>query len=139
MAIMGVGGLAAQPRSALGPCGYSDQQNMFAAMTRSQIQEPSFRVLAALASGPKHGYAVLQEIAAGGGAAMRAGTLYAALDRLTAEGLVTQAGEEVVDGRLRRYYDLTDDGVQTLAAETRRLRANVTAAAAGLRLRGVTA
>ncbi|MFI7110127.1 PadR family transcriptional regulator [Nonomuraea sp. NPDC050227] len=41
---------------------------------------------------------------------LRAGTLYAALDRLHAEGLVAADREEVVDGRARRYYRLTSDG-----------------------------
>lgn len=52
------------------------------------------------------------------------GSLYAVLDRLVVEGLVEPAGEEVVDGRLRRYYRLTGDGRSALAEEARR-RASV--------------
>ena len=52
---------------------------------------------------------------------LRAGTLYAALDRLKADGLVTSDKEEVVDGRLRRYYRITDEGTAELAAEVGRL------------------
>jgi DNA-binding PadR family transcriptional regulator len=103
------------------------------------MRQPTFLVLTALAAGPKHGYAVLQEITASGEVSLRPGTLYAALERLTSEGLVTQTREEVVDGRQRRYYDLTDDGVQALTDQTRRLRENVEQAARSLRLRGVTA
>ncbi len=44
--------------------------------------------------------------------------------------------EEIVGGRLRRYYRLTPDGTAVLAAETSRLRANVAVAAQRLRLAG---
>jgi len=53
---------------------------------------------------------------------LRPGTLYGALDRLLAEGQVAVDREEVVGGRLRRYYRLTDQGVGLLAAEAARLR-----------------
>ena len=59
-----------------------------------------------------HGYGVIQEVAAlsDGRVTLRPGTLYGALDRLVEQGLVAADREEVVDGRLRRYYRLTDDG-----------------------------
>ncbi len=38
-------------------------------------------------------------------------------------GLVEASGEEVVDGRLRRYYRLTDQGSAAVVLETARLRA----------------
>ena len=60
---------------------------------------------------------------------LRAGTLYAALERLTGENLVEADREEVVDGRLRRYYRLTPAGGQRLAAEVDRLQANAAVAA----------
>jgi len=66
---------------------------------------------------------------------MRAGTLYTALDRLVAEGLVTDVGTEIVDGRLRRNYDLTAMGAEVLEAEIRRMRLNATQAASRLRAR----
>jgi DNA-binding PadR family transcriptional regulator len=69
---------------------------------------------------------------------LRAGTLYAALDRLKADGLVTSDKEEIVDGRLRRYYRITDEGAAELAAEVRRLRANTAVAASRLGLAGGT-
>ncbi len=110
-------------------------------MATPEMREPTFLVLSALADGPKHGYAVTRAVeqGSGGRVTLRAGTLYAALDRLQSEGLVTTTGEEVVDGRLRRYYDLTDTGLEVLAQETRRLRANTDNAARALRARGVTA
>ena len=65
--------------------------------------------------------------------------MYAALDRLKADGLVTSDKEEIVDGRLRRYYRITDEGTQQLTAEVRRLRANAAVAARRLGLAGGTA
>jgi DNA-binding PadR family transcriptional regulator len=65
--------------------------------------------------------------------------LYAALDRLKADGLVTSDKEEIVDGRLRRYYRITDEGTAELAAEVGRLRANAAIAASRLGLAGGTA
>lgn len=72
----------------------------------------------------------MKEVTALSGGEMKllAATLYAALDRLAAEGLVEVDHEEVVDGRPRRYYRLTADGGAALTAETERLRRNVRAA-----------
>jgi DNA-binding PadR family transcriptional regulator len=105
-------------------------------MGMDEMREPTFLVLAALADGPKHGYAVIQEVAAisAGRVSLRAGTLYGALDRLAGEGLVRPQREEVVDGRLRRYYELTDDGAQSLSVQVERLRANAAEADRRLRL-----
>jgi DNA-binding PadR family transcriptional regulator len=64
---------------------------------------------------------------------LRAGTLYAALDRLTSEGLLTVDREEAVEGRLRRYYRLTDHGIAELSGEIERMRAAASVAAARLR------
>jgi DNA-binding MarR family transcriptional regulator len=64
---------------------------------------------------------------------LRTGTLYGALDRLTTEGLIVGDREEIVDGRLRRYYRLTDDGAALLDAEAERLQRNAAAARARLR------
>lgn len=76
-------------------------------------------MLTALAEGRLHGYGIVREVdqLSEGRLRLRAGTLYSALDRLVGEGLVAPAGEEIVEGRLRRYYDLTDDGRSALAAE----------------------
>ena len=48
----------------------------------------------------------------------------AALERLRAEKLIEPGGEEIVDGRLRRYYRLTPAGRKQLAAEAARLQEN---------------
>jgi len=90
------------------------------------LQEPTFLILTALAGGPLHGYGVIQEVSglSQGRVVLRPGTLYGALDRLAEQGLVVQQGEEVVDGRLRRYYQLTDAGAELLHTEAARLASN---------------
>jgi DNA-binding PadR family transcriptional regulator len=50
-------------------------------------------------------------------------------------GLVEPDREEVADGRLRRYYRLTDEGAKLLGAETERRRASAAVAAQRLRAR----
>jgi PadR family transcriptional regulator, regulatory protein PadR len=106
-------------------------------MTDSEMREPTFLVLAALADGRKHGYALIGEAAklSDGRVQLKVGTLYAALDRLAEHGLVEQAGDEIVDGRLRRYYSLTDIGVDRLEREAARLASNAQSAIARLRMR----
>ncbi len=78
-------------------------------MVSKPLQEPAFLVLSALAAGPLHGYGIAQDVesSSDGRVTLRAGTLYGAIDRLVAAGLVEVDHEEVVDSRLRRYYRLT--------------------------------
>ncbi len=101
------------------------------------MREPTFWILTALASEPHHGYGLIRAAArlSDGRVRLQAGTLYAALDRLCAEGLVEQDRQEIVDGRARRYYRLTDDGAASLDAESARLRAGAEAAQAQLAAR----
>jgi DNA-binding PadR family transcriptional regulator len=94
------------------------------------MQEATFLILTALAAGTQHGYGIISEVAeiSGERVRLRAGTLYTALDRLRADGLIEVDREEVVDNRLRRYYRLTPEGGRRLAAEAARLQANASAA-----------
>jgi PadR family transcriptional regulator PadR len=110
-------------------------------MPRPQMQEPTFLILAALADGRKHGYALIQEAAdmSEGRIVLKVGTLYAALDRLAREGLITRSGEEIADGRTRRYYELSAEGAAQLEAEVERMRALSAQAASRLRQRPATA
>lgn len=105
----------------------------------TELREPTFLVLAALADGRKHGYAIIAEAASisDGRVALKAGTLYTALERLESEGLVSRAGEEVVEGRLRRYYELTDQGAAILEDEAARQQRNAAAATQRLRARAI--
>jgi PadR family transcriptional regulator PadR len=95
-------------------------------MSEQEMREPTFFVLASLADGRKHGYGIIKdsEQLSDGRVNLKVGTLYAALDRLQAEGLVVAAGDEVVSGRLRRYFELTDPGAASLAAESERQSLN---------------
>ncbi|NBE82744.1 PadR family transcriptional regulator [Micromonospora rubida] len=90
------------------------------------MREPTFLTLAVLAGPPLHGYGVMRQVAvlSEGRVKLSAGTLYAALDRLTAEGLIAIDREEAVDGRVRRYYRLTEQGGAVLRQEAARLRSN---------------
>lgn len=110
-------------------------------MTELSLREPTFLILTALAAGAQHGYGIMTDVAeiSGGRVRLRAGTLYAALNRLAAEHLVEVNREEIVDARLRRYYRLTPPGAQRLEAEVERMRSNTTVAARRLRLLGRTA
>jgi DNA-binding PadR family transcriptional regulator len=104
-------------------------------MNERPLQEPTFLLLTALAAGPQHGYGIMTDVEriSGGRVKLRAGTLYAALDRVVAEGLVEADREEVVDGRLRRYYRLTPPGGDRLTAEAERLQRHAAVAAKRLR------
>jgi PadR family transcriptional regulator, regulatory protein PadR len=87
------------------------------------MREPTYFVLASLLDGPLHGYAIIKRAGqlSGGRVRLATGTLYTALDRLTAEGNVELVREEVVEGRVRRYYGLTDAGSAALTAEAQRM------------------
>jgi DNA-binding PadR family transcriptional regulator len=94
------------------------------------MREPTFLILTALAEGPRHGYGIIQDVAelSGGRVKLLTGTLYTALDRLTAEGIIVLDHEEQVDGRGRRYFRLTPEGLDALRAEAARMRGLATVA-----------
>jgi PadR family transcriptional regulator, regulatory protein PadR len=87
------------------------------------MREPTYYVLACLLDGPLHGYAIVQRAGemSGGRVRLATGTLYTALDRLAAEGYVQLVSEEIVNGRARRSYGLTDSGAAALRAEAARM------------------
>jgi DNA-binding PadR family transcriptional regulator len=102
------------------------------------MQEATFLILTALAASSQHGYGILTDLneISGGRVRLRAGTLYTALDRLRADGLVEVDRQEIVEGRLRRYYRLTPAGSDLLADEAARMQANAQAALSRLRPAG---
>lgn len=87
------------------------------------MREPTYFILAALQDEPLHGYAIVKraEELSGGRVRLMAGTLYAALDRLTNEEMVRVADDSVVNGRARRTYELTDRGLSALREEAERM------------------
>jgi DNA-binding PadR family transcriptional regulator len=93
----------------------------------------TFYILLALADGERHGYSIMKEVSESTGGAVRLGpgTLYGAIKRLLASGVVAEtehaAGD---DDERRRYYRLTSHGVAVARAEARRLGGMVRAAQA---------
>ena len=100
------------------------------------MQEATFLILTALAARSQHGYGIVSDVnrISNGRVRLRAGTLYAALDRLRLQGWITVEREEVVDSRLRRYYQLTPLGTSELASQAARAQANAAAALSRLDL-----
>ena len=92
----------------------------------SEMREPTFWILTVLAAGRRHGYSLLRETEelSEGRVQLKVPTLYAALERMAQEGSVAVDGEEVVDGRPRRYFRLTPEGAERLRLEIGRLEAN---------------
>jgi DNA-binding PadR family transcriptional regulator len=92
-------------------------------MARQASRDPGLLVLISLASGPKHGHAILLDVEAFAGARLGPGTLYGALARLEDEGLIEPLP---ADGR-RRPYRLTDAGLRAVRAQLSDLRGAVRA------------
>jgi DNA-binding PadR family transcriptional regulator len=107
-------------------------------MAKRGMQEATFLILTALAGRAQHGYGIIADVEqiSGQRVRLKAGTLYAALDRLRDDGLIEVDREEIVDSRLRRYYRLTTAGGTTLADEAQRLSAHVQTALSRLHVTG---
>ena len=109
-------------------------------MVKRTMQEATFLILTALAAGSKHGYGIITDVEqiSKTRVRLRAGTLYAALERLRTDKLIEVDREEIVESRLRRYYRLTPTGAEQLAQEAARLRSNAQVAMSRLEMsRGV--
>jgi DNA-binding PadR family transcriptional regulator len=92
----------------------------------------SMAILLALAEGDRHGYALMQDIEEQTEGALTPGTgsLYAGLERLTADGLIRESEGEPGADRRRRYYAITDEGRRLARAEARRMMRVLDTAAA---------
>ncbi len=82
-------------------------------------------IMASLAAGPKHGWAIMTDVQAMCSIRLGPGTLYAAISQLEAAGFVQALA---ADGR-RRPYRLTDQGEAALRAQLRVLSGVLTASA----------
>ena len=82
------------------------------------LPEPALLILVSLASGPKHGYAMILDVEALCGARMGPGTLYGAIARLERLGLI----EPLPADDRRRPYRLTEAGAAALRSELATLR-----------------
>lgn len=84
----------------------------------ARSNDPPVLILTSLASGPKHGYALLQDIESFAGVTLGPGTLYGAIARLEERGLIEPLG---ASGR-RRPYALTAAGATALEVTLAELR-----------------
>lgn len=85
-----------------------------------------FHILLSLAEGERHGYAIIQDVAArtGGDVQLSAGTLYRSIQRMAEQGLIVEVRPRRVSLRedeRRRYYRITGFGREVARAETERL------------------
>src|ERR1700730_6360800 len=89
-----------------------------------------FHILIALADRDRHGYSIMQDVAArtGGKVQLSAGTLYSSISRMLEQGLIEELAKSPdpssTDER-RRYYRLTRFGRRAAAAEVERMTALV--------------
>jgi DNA-binding PadR family transcriptional regulator len=79
--------------------------------------DPTLLVLVSLAGQPKHGYAIMHDVADAMGVRLTAGTLYAVIARLESRGLI----EPLESDDRRRPYQLTAAGANALAVESERM------------------
>ncbi len=84
-----------------------------------RFSEPALYILISLAEGPKHGYAMTQDIAAVSGQALGPGTLYGAIARLEARKWIEALPAE----ERRRPYRITAAGKRVLQVRLESLRA----------------
>jgi DNA-binding PadR family transcriptional regulator len=80
--------------------------------------DPPLLVLASLANGPKHGHAMIEDIAQLCGTRLGPGTLYGAIARLEQHGWI----EPLAPEERRHPYRITDEGVRVLRAKLTTLR-----------------
>ena len=80
--------------------------------------DPPLLVLASLAKGPKHGHAMIEDIAGICGTRLGPGTLYGAIARLEQQGWI----EPLPPEERRRPYRITADGARVLRAKLTTLR-----------------
>jgi DNA-binding PadR family transcriptional regulator len=100
-------------------------------VTKSEIDgllplpSASFHILVALADGDRHGYAIMQDVAArtAGELRLSPGTLYRSIQRMLEQGLIAELAARPArhDDERRRYYRLTPLGRDVARAEARRL------------------
>jgi DNA-binding PadR family transcriptional regulator len=94
-----------------------------------------FYILLALSSGPKHGYAIMQEtgVLSDGSVKMGPATLYSTIQRLLALDLIFEKLDPDAEVSRRRYYELTGIGRKLLETDVSRMNAVLRLANARLR------
>lgn len=96
-----------------------------------------FEILVSLATGPTHGYRIIQQVEerSDGRIRLSTSTLYGGLRRLLRDGLVAEGGDVVDEesgGPPRRYYRITGLGREVASLEAERLRRTAAHAARAL-------
>ncbi|GAA3453412.1 PadR family transcriptional regulator [Dactylosporangium matsuzakiense] len=89
------------------------------------LSTAGLHVLLALGDGPRHGYAIMQAVAAESAGTVQLGptTLYRTLRTLHDAGLVSEiAHDDPAGDARRRYYQITDAGRRAAGAQLRRLQ-----------------
>jgi DNA-binding PadR family transcriptional regulator len=86
----------------------------------------TFHILLALADEDRHGYGIIQDVAARTDGALRLspGTLYRSIQRMLDQGLLVETSDRPApefDDERRRYYRITPLGTAVARAEARRL------------------
>jgi DNA-binding PadR family transcriptional regulator len=90
------------------------------------LPSATFHILLAVADDDRHGYGIIQDVAArtGGELKLSAGTLYRSIQRMLEQGLIVETRERPApeeDDERRRYYRITPLGTAVAKAEARRL------------------
>ena len=90
------------------------------------LPEAALHILMSLSDEDRHGYAVIQDVAARtrGEVRLSPGTLYRSIQRMLEQGLIVEKRERPApeeDDERRRYYRITPLGTAVARAEARRL------------------
>lgn len=90
------------------------------------LPQATFHILMALSEEDRHGYAILQDVAARtrGEVRLGPGTLYRSIQRMLEQGLIEETRKRPApewDDERRRYYRITSFGAAVARAEARRL------------------
>jgi DNA-binding PadR family transcriptional regulator len=100
------------------------------------LREASFFILLSLAQAPRHGYGIMRSVTelSEGRLQLSTGTLYGALRRMLDSGWIERYGEksEVVNGRERKAYRITETGRKILNADIARMEELLSSARASL-------
>jgi len=83
-----------------------------------RFSDPSVLILTSLSDGPKHGYAIMTDVAAFSGVGMEPGTLYGALSRLEKRGWIRPLDTD----ERRRPYQITAAGQSVLAEQLKTMQ-----------------
>lgn len=86
-----------------------------------------YHILVSLTSEARHGYGIIKDVAdrTDGLVEVEAGTLYAAIKRMTTDGVIEEVTAPVGSDARRRYYEVTEFGRAVVFAESKRLEAMV--------------